>query len=178
MSRPKGRAAVARRRELAARADETARTVSPMARAEGAASRTVIGAARERPCTLIVCRGCCCGNARKHPGFDHAWQLARLQAAARESNGRLAVRTTDCLGPCDQANVIVVQPSGAGRRMGGRATWVGFAMSDDATEDVLRWAADGGPGVAAPPAALELQFIRPPGQARARATGRRGRARR
>lgn len=177
MSRASGRAAAARRQELAARADTAARTVVPTARTD-ASGRAMVGAARDRPCTLVVCRGCCCGNARKHRGFDHAWQLARLEAAARESNGRLAVRTTDCLGPCDQANVIVVQPSGAGRRMGGRATWIGFAMSEDATDDVLRWAADGGPGVAAPPFALELQFIRPPGEARARATGRRGRARR
>ncbi|MEU6097059.1 (2Fe-2S) ferredoxin domain-containing protein [Streptomyces sp. NPDC047079] len=126
-----------------------------------------IGAARGRPCTLVVCRGCCCGNARKHPGSDHAWQLERLRAAAAE-NG-FAVRTTDCLGPCDQANVIVVQPSAAGRRAGGRATWIGFAMDDDCTEDVLRWAAAGGPGVVAPPATLELQFVRPPREARNRA---------
>lgn len=165
MSRPAGRAAAARRQELAARADT--------------AAQVVVGAARDRPCTLVVCRGCCCGNARKHRGFDHDGQLARLRAAARDSEGRLAVRTTDCLGPCDQANVLVVQPSGSGRRNGGRAAWIGFAMSDDATEDVLRWAADGGPGIAAPPPALELRFIRPPGAARqGRAAGRRGRARR
>ena len=64
--------------------------------------------------------------------------------------------------------MIDVQPSGAGRRAGGRATWVGFAMDDDCTEDVLSWAAAGGPGVAAPPAGLELQFIDPPRPARAR----------
>ncbi|HLL37224.1 MAG TPA: hypothetical protein VK545_25790, partial [Streptomyces sp.] len=52
-----------------------------------------------RPCTLVVCRGCCCGNARKHPGTDHAWQLERLRAAAADSGGRFTVRTTDCLGP-------------------------------------------------------------------------------
>ncbi|MER7989726.1 (2Fe-2S) ferredoxin domain-containing protein [Streptomyces noursei] len=139
-------------------------------------ARTVIGAARERPCTLVVCRGCCCGNPRKHPDSDHQWQLDRLYAAAADSGGHLAVRTTDCLGPCDQANVIVVQPSGEGRRRGGRATWIGFAMGDPATDDILRWVAAGGPGLAAPPPALELQFIHPPGAARAR--GRRGRARR
>jgi predicted metal-binding protein len=128
----------------------------------------VIGAARERPCTLIVCRGCCCGNPRKYPRADHAWQLERLRAGAEASEGRFVVRTTDCLGPCDQANVIVVQPSGTGRRNGGRATWVGFAMADDCTEELLRWAQAGGPGLAEPPAALELQFVRPPREARAR----------
>lgn len=39
-------------------------------------------------------------------GTDHAWQLDRLRAAAQHG---FQVRTTDCLGPCDQANVIVVQ---------------------------------------------------------------------
>ncbi|MCQ4042005.1 (2Fe-2S) ferredoxin domain-containing protein [Streptantibioticus rubrisoli] len=142
-------------------------------------SRTVVGAARTRPCTVIVCRGCCCGNSRKHPGTDHQWQLDRLRAAAAESGGRLVVRTTDCLGPCGQANVIVVQPSAEGRLGGGRATWIGWALDDDCTSDILRWAVDGGPGVTDPPATLELQFIAAPGEARARTRGRgRNRARR
>ena len=102
----------------------------------------LIGAARERPCTVVVCRGCCCGNRSKHPGTDHAWQLDRLRAAGAEHG--FQVRTTDCLGPCDQANVLVVQPSAAGRRAGG------------------------GPGLADPPTTLELQFIRPPRDARVR----------
>ncbi|WP_460071304.1 (2Fe-2S) ferredoxin domain-containing protein [Streptomyces sp. YKOK-I1] len=121
-----------------------------------------------RPCTLVVCRGCCCGDARKHPGHDHAGQLERLRAAAAGSGGALEVRTTDCLGPCDQANVVVVQPSAAGRRAGGRPTWVGFASDDDSTEELLRWARDGGPGLAPPPLTLELQFIQPPRDARVR----------
>ncbi|MCX4885502.1 (2Fe-2S) ferredoxin domain-containing protein [Streptomyces sp. NBC_00847] len=127
---------------------------------------TLIGTAQQRPCTLVVCRGCCCGDPRKHPGTDHFWQLDRLRALAAEHG--FQVRTTDCLGPCDQANVVVVQPSAAGRRAGGRATWVGFAMDDDCTEEIAGWAAAGGPGVAEPPVALELQFIRPPRDARVR----------
>ncbi|MEV8596966.1 (2Fe-2S) ferredoxin domain-containing protein [Streptomyces sp. NPDC052012] len=125
--------------------------------------------ATDRPCTLVVCRGCCCGDPRKHPGTDHAWQLDRLRAGAVDSRGRFAVRTTDCLGPCDQANVIVVQPSTAGRRAGGRAVWIGFALDDDCTDELLNWAAAGGPGIAEPSATLALQFIRPPREARARA---------
>ncbi|MBQ0863773.1 (2Fe-2S) ferredoxin domain-containing protein [Streptomyces smyrnaeus] len=132
-------------------------------------NRSVLRAAGQRPCTLVVCRGCCCGNPAKHPGTDHAWQLDRLRTGAAASGGRFAVRTTDCLGPCGQANVIVVQPSTAGRRAGARAVWVGFAMDDDCTDDLLHWAAAGGPGVAEPPVALELQFIPPPREARARA---------
>ncbi|MFF1631677.1 (2Fe-2S) ferredoxin domain-containing protein, partial [Streptomyces sp. NPDC058272] len=47
-------------------------------------------------------------------------------------------------------------------------TWIGFAMDDDCTEEVLRWADAGGPGLADPPVTLELQFIRPPREARSR----------
>ncbi|WP_234376890.1 (2Fe-2S) ferredoxin domain-containing protein [Streptomyces sp. TP-A0356] len=130
-------------------------------------NRSVIRAAAPRPCTLVVCRGCCCGNPRKHPGTDHAWQLDRLRAGAAEHG--FQVRTTDCLGPCDQANVIVVQPSTAGRRAGGRAVWVGFATDDDCTDELLRWARAGGPGIAEPPPTLALQLIRPPREAHSRA---------
>ncbi|MFI0236790.1 (2Fe-2S) ferredoxin domain-containing protein [Streptomyces sp. NPDC016845] len=132
---------------------------------------TLIGAARTRPCTLVVCRGCCCGDARKYPGYDHDWQLERLRAAAAASGGRLAVRVSDCLGPCDQANVVVVQPSGQGRARGGRAAWVGWSMGDDATDEILAWAEAGGPGVAPAPATLELQFIEAQGE-RVRRRGR------
>ncbi|TJZ44671.1 (2Fe-2S) ferredoxin domain-containing protein [Streptomyces piniterrae] len=117
---------------------------------------------------LVVCRGCCCGSPRKHPGTDHEGQLARLRAAAAESDGRLAIRTSECLGPCGQANLVVVQPSGEGRRRGARAVWVGWVLSDDGIDDLLAWATAGGPGMAAPSPALELQFVPSPAEARAR----------
>ncbi|WP_373557509.1 (2Fe-2S) ferredoxin domain-containing protein [Streptomyces sp. Tue6028] len=132
------------------------------------ARSAVLRAVGALPCTLVVCRGCCCGNPRKYPQSDHARQLARLRAGAEASRGRFAVRTTDCLGPCDQANVIVVRPSAEGRRDGGRAVWIGFALDDDCTEELIGWATAGGPGVAQPPAALELQFVRPPRGTRSR----------
>ncbi|MFC8433501.1 (2Fe-2S) ferredoxin domain-containing protein [Streptomyces sp. NPDC057253] len=122
-------------------------------------------------CTLVVCRGCCCGDARKNPGTDHAWQLELLRAGAAEHG--FQVRTTDCLGPCDQANVIVVRPSAAGRRAGAKAVWIGFVTDDEGTEEVVRWAAAGGPGVAEPPLTLELQFIEPPREAKVRSRRRR-----
>ncbi|GAB2977854.1 hypothetical protein GCM10023080_048570 [Streptomyces pseudoechinosporeus] len=152
------------------------RRTTPIATTTG---RTVaIGGVANRPCTLVVCRGCCCGNPRKHPGTDHAWQLDRLRAAAADSAGRLTVRTSGCLGPCDLGappgrrlgdNVMVVQPSTAGRSAGGRATWIGFALDDDCTDDLLAWVTAGGPGLAEPPPTLKLQFVRPPRETRARA---------
>ncbi|WP_405653078.1 (2Fe-2S) ferredoxin domain-containing protein [Streptomyces sp. RK9] len=114
-----------------------------------------------RPCTLVVCRGCCCGDPGKHPGTDHVGQLARLRAAADASEGRFAVRTSDCLGPCGQANIVVVQPSRTGRAHGGRPAWVGFALDDASLDDILTWAEAGGPGLADPPDALTLQLVDP-----------------
>ncbi|MFF1934660.1 (2Fe-2S) ferredoxin domain-containing protein [Streptomyces sp. NPDC058228] len=65
--------------------------------------------------TVSVCRGCCCGTP-KIPDVDHAGQLAVL----RRSLGEIAaVRAVECLDACEQANVIVVQPSAEGRRAGG-----------------------------------------------------------
>ncbi len=115
-----------------------------------------------RPCTLVVCRGCCCGDPRKNPGTDHHGQVRRLRAAAAASGGRFAVRASDCLGPCGQANVVVVQPSTEGRRRGARAVWVGWVLEDDAVDDLLTWAASGGPGLADPPATLTLQLVPAP----------------
>ncbi|MEV7242446.1 (2Fe-2S) ferredoxin domain-containing protein [Streptomyces sp. NPDC093248] len=119
-----------------------------------------------RPCTVVVCRGCCCGDPAKQPGTDPAGQLDRLRAAAAE--GGFEVRTSDCLGPCDQANVLVVRPSAEGRRAGGAPVWIGFALDDDCTAEVAEWARAGGPGAAEPPLTLELQMIRAPRGARRR----------
>ncbi|MEZ0070377.1 hypothetical protein ABIA32_006430 [Streptacidiphilus sp. MAP12-20] len=136
----------------------------------GAATGPVTVRSPGLPCTLIVCRGCCCGTlGKQRPGTDAPGQLDRLRAAAAASGGRLAVRTSECLGPCRQADVIVVQPSSRGRARGGRPAWVGWAASADCTDDLLAWTAVGGPGLAPPPPALELQLIHAPYRARRRA---------
>ncbi|MFD0718578.1 (2Fe-2S) ferredoxin domain-containing protein [Streptomyces globosus] len=136
-----------------------------------------LGARAERPCTLVLCRGCCCGDPRKNPGTDHAGQLARLREAAAASGGRIAVRTSDCLGPCSQANVLVVQPATEARRRGARAAWFGWALDDTATDEVIAWAEAGGPGVAPLPATLDLHRIEPP-EPKTASGGRGGRSRR
>lgn len=66
---------------------------------------------------------------------------------------------------------MVIQPSSDGRRRGGRSTWIGWAMDDACTDDILAWVAAGGPGIAEPPATLALQLVRP--QRAARSGGRR-----
>ncbi|MGW4287969.1 (2Fe-2S) ferredoxin domain-containing protein [Streptomyces sp. NPDC004673] len=106
------------------------------------------------PCRIVVCRDCCCGSP-KVTGVDHAAQAARLAESA-------PVRISECLDVCDQANVIVVQPSAAGRAAGGRPVWLGLVNDPDATEDILGWVRDGGPGVAPLPDILDLYAFKPP----------------
>jgi hypothetical protein len=121
---------------------------------KAAPARGRTGASR---CTVIVCRGCCCGTA-KVPGLDHPAQLAdlrgRLEAAA-------TVRPVNCLDTCEHANVIVVQPSAEGRRAGGRPVWLGLVNDPDATADIAAWVRAGGPGLADPPDILDLYAFSP-----------------
>ncbi|MEU5085549.1 (2Fe-2S) ferredoxin domain-containing protein [Streptomyces sp. NPDC021356] len=106
------------------------------------------------PCRVVVCRDCCCGSPRI-PGVDHAAQTARLRS-------RVPVRISACLDVCDQANVMVVQPSAAGRAAGGRPLWLGLVNDADATEDIVAWVRAGGPGVAPRPDILGLYAFTPP----------------
>lgn len=112
-------------------------------------------------CTVTVCRGCCCGTTT--PGFDHAGQLARLRAAVA---GVAVVRVSGCLDTCAHANVIVVQPSPAGRRAGGRPVWLGLVNDTDAGDDIAAWIHAGGPGLADPPGVLDLYVFTPPRRVR------------
>jgi (2Fe-2S) ferredoxin len=108
-------------------------------------------------CTVTVCRGCCCGTSTV-PGLDHAAQLTRLR---RDLASLAEVRPSGCLDACDHANVIVVQPSPAGRAAGGRPVWLGLVNDNDATGDIITWLRDGGPGLADPPDVLELHVFTP-----------------
>ncbi|MEU6577966.1 (2Fe-2S) ferredoxin domain-containing protein [Streptomyces sp. NPDC046805] len=108
-------------------------------------------------CTITVCRGCCCGTD-KIPGVDHRSQLATLKA---ELGPTAQVRVVNCLDACEQANVIVVQPSPAGREAGGRPVWLGLVNDPDATADVVSWVRSGGPGLTDPPDILDLYTFTP-----------------
>ncbi|MFJ3279698.1 (2Fe-2S) ferredoxin domain-containing protein [Streptomyces halstedii] len=105
------------------------------------------------PCRVVVCRDCCCGTP-KVTGVDHSAQTARLRA-------EVPVRVSACLDVCEQANVIVVQPSAEGRAAGARPVWLGLVNDPDATEDIVAWARAGGPGVAPRPDILDLYAITP-----------------
>ncbi|RII09694.1 hypothetical protein DSC45_29755 [Streptomyces sp. YIM 130001] len=135
-------------------------TPGPERTGPATSSGTDTGGARSpAPCRVVVCRDCCCGTA-KVPGVDHRAQTERLRAEA-------PVRISECLDVCEQANVVVVQPSSAGRAAGGRPVWLGLVNDTDATEDIIGWVRAGGPGVAPLPDILELYTIAPPRRASA-----------
>ncbi|MEU5634155.1 (2Fe-2S) ferredoxin domain-containing protein [Streptomyces rishiriensis] len=104
-----------------------------------------------------MCRGCCCGTD-KILGVDHTAQVVTLTS---ELSSIARVRAVNCLDACEQANVIVVQPSSAGRPAGGRPVWLGLVNDPDATADIAAWVAAGGPGLADPAAVLDLYEFAP-----------------
>ncbi|HEY5836590.1 (2Fe-2S) ferredoxin domain-containing protein [Streptomyces sp.] len=107
---------------------------------------------------MTVCRGCCCGTSRKVPGLDHAAQLTDIREAL---DGLAGVRVSDCLDACERANIVVIQPSAAGRAAGGRPVWLGLVNDPDATADIAAWIRAGGPGLADPPPVLDLYAFTP-----------------
>ncbi|PWI45765.1 hypothetical protein [Streptomyces sp. ICBB 8177] len=125
-----------------------------MSRRTREAAPATAGSAR---CTVTVCRGCCCGTP-KIPGLDHGAQLAQLRGALDDT---AQVRVTGCLDACEHANVIVVQPSAAGRAAGGRPVWLGLVNDTDAADDIAAWVEAGGPGLADPPGILDLYAFTP-----------------
>jgi (2Fe-2S) ferredoxin len=110
-------------------------------------------------CTVTVCRDCCCGTLKKHPGVDHDGQLRQLRDVLPAPH---RVRVSDCLDACDQSNVVVVHPAPQARRAGARPVWFGLVVDDDVTGDIAAWVRAGGPGIAPLPAVLELSVVRAP----------------
>ncbi|MGW2047304.1 (2Fe-2S) ferredoxin domain-containing protein [Streptomyces sp. NPDC001858] len=124
-------------------------------RTRRAAPTAQAGAARP---TVTVCRGCCCGTAAKVPRLDHEAQLTD----SRTSLARVAMaRRTDCLGACERANGIAIQPSVEGRKAGGRPVWLGQVNDPDNAADITAWVKNGGPGLADPPDILDLYTCQP-----------------
>ncbi len=91
---------------------------------------------------IWICRGCCCGTTRKHPGVDHR-AIRRLLRRRGEALGA-TVRTTDCLGPCGQGNIVVV-------RRAGEIRWFRKVNSPKRAKRLLRHLRDDGNVTALPP---------------------------
>lgn len=105
---------------------------------------------------VVLCRGCCCGTADKHPDVDHDAQRVALQGAAARTGARLVV--ADCLDACERSNVVVLRPRGRGSP---RPVWLGDVLDEAHTDAVVAWAQAGGPGLAPLPAVLEPCLFTP-----------------
>ena len=108
---------------------------------------------------VVVCRGGDCGNRTQHPGTDHAAQLRELRARVEPLPG--SVVTSPCLDACEHANVVVVLPGREGRQQGGEPVWVGGVLDAATTDELVAWAAAGGPALAEPPVLVDLARFRP-----------------
>jgi (2Fe-2S) ferredoxin len=113
---------------------------------------------------VVVCRGCCCGSVAKRPHVDHAAVVARLERSAAAHPQAMRLRTSECLGPCEHADVVVVVPSQEGRRRGGRPVWFGL-VDEQVLEALTAWVVDGGPGLVPVPDLLDLNRVARPASA-------------
>lgn len=104
---------------------------------------------------VTVCRGCCCGSGRKHPGLDRTHHDRLLDRLTRGAEGHARLRTSECLGPCADSDVVVVAPTPAARRAGARPVWLRAVLDAATTDAVTDWVRAGGPGTAPRPAALD-----------------------
>lgn len=109
--------------------------------------------------TVTVCRDCCCGTRKKHPGVDHDAQVEALRDGCA-GFGRVIV--SQCLLACERSNVVVVAPAPAQRRTGAKPVWLNEILDDDLTDAVVDWVRAGGPGLAELPAVLKRHVgVRP-----------------
>ena len=93
-----------------------------------------------------ICRGCCCGTERKHPGVDHDEQIAAISAIAR-------TRIVECVGECAHSNVVIVRPDQ------GPSVWLGGINNPALTSAVCDWLVDGA-SQPPPPILQSRVFIR------------------
>jgi (2Fe-2S) ferredoxin len=68
-----------------------------------------------------ICRGCCCGVKT---GQKNGAEL-REQALLMLEGAGIQVERTECLGPCDQGDIVVVLPTPSERRRGYKPIWLG-----------------------------------------------------
>ncbi|WP_224387025.1 hypothetical protein [Pseudonocardia sp. ICBG1293] len=111
--------------------------------------------------SVTVCRGCCCGSGRKHPGLDRAHHDGLLDLLIRDTAGHATLRTSECLGPCADSDVVVVAPAPAARRAGARPVWLRAVLDAATTDAVTGWVRAGGPGAAPRPAVLDKHVFAP-----------------
>lgn len=104
-----------------------------------------------RPPGLTAC-GLCAGETLGDRDDHPLGQLGRLRDVA--ASGLAALHEVECLDQCNQGDVVVVRPSPAGRRRGGRPVWFSGLAGEERTAALEQWLRDGGPGTSDVPTAL------------------------
>jgi hypothetical protein len=100
--------------------------------------------------SVVVCRGCCCGTADKHPTVDHDRHLKALRSAMPHDR-RTKLVVADCLGHCERSNVVAI-------RTGGVRRWFGEVLDDDAINTLVEWLRAGADGPLPTPL-TDLEFV-------------------
>ena len=100
---------------------------------------------------LLACSGCCCGHSDRGGALAPPRVLKLTARRLHKASGladRLRLAFTDCLGPCSEANVVLLY-------LRGRPLWFRRMNAPELLEVLLAYArgvADGG----APPLPAEL----------------------
>jgi hypothetical protein len=103
--------------------------------------------------SVLICRGCCCGT---QDDVEHDRHLATIRAATIAVGGR--VKITNCIGPCDRKNVVVVRT----RRHADRWTARYFgAVGDTEVAALTDWLAAGSTHEAEPAELSDVCFTWP-----------------
>ena len=106
--------------------------------------------------TVLLCRGCCCGTATKHPDVDHLAQEQQLAEAAARAGARLAIG--GCLDECARSNVIVLRRR---ERDYVDSIWLGGVLDERRTSELCAYLCDGWREGAPLPAALAALVFHP-----------------
>ena len=84
--------------------------------------------------SVIVCKGCCCGNLEK--GYDEV-PVEFLEQAWVENNlgGEAQLTISGCLGPCSMRNVVLLKSEDS-------LTWLGGLSGEGDYESLVNWACE------------------------------------
>ena len=96
-------------------------------------SSRLVGSETGSGFSVLLCRDCCCGTDRKHPGFGHAEQRRELEEVINGSGGKLHI--VKCIDACNYSNVAVI------RRPNGEKIWLGGLAQVEAHDELCRFLA-------------------------------------
>ena len=85
--------------------------------------------------TVVVCKGCCCGNVDR--GHDEVpVELLEKAWAERNLEREIQLTISGCLGTCEMRNVVLL-------RTEGDRIWLGGLSEKEQYEAIIDWASSG-----------------------------------